>query len=655
MPQRITISEQDVARVAGAMSCLFDDEGRREALMCTESRDVQACPGSGKTTLVVAKLMILADRWRWHDRGVCVLSHTNVAREKVEKRVAQHPRGHRLLHYPHFIGTIQKFVDEFLALPYMRSHGIEVQVLDNERFEAEAMKRFHRARFRTARTAISRRFPHDGGRSIVAGLRWETADLSLGSAGGAIPVRAHTTTYQQLHSLKRLLCEEGYFRFDDMYAYALAYVQEAPAIIASLRLRFPWVFVDEMQDTNATQDELLWTLFAGGCILQRFGDANQAIYSGESVADETSAFPCADPIGVTGSMRFGSTIAGFASRLTAVAPQQLTGLRHEEARGHTVFLFDPNTISCVLPAFGELLASEYRGGLPQGYVAKAVGFRKSEPAPGTGRRVPFNLGDYWQHFDSRFTVRSARPDTLIEYIMLARDSISSQGECCDGYRSVTEGVLELFRLQGARDATGARFTKTRLFDSVEDLGESRAEEFRALMAELCVPTAELNRPWWIEVRERLGQLVEPWSDAELTSSADQFLSWVEHPEPLELAGARSPARLSNVYRYDSPAGPIDIEVTTIHAVKGQTHDATLVLETFWRGHHDLAEMIEFLTGERSTANLSAGNTRERMKRVFVGMTRPKDVLCLALHRDHATVEQRRDLAELGWCIEDLGG
>ena len=48
---------------------------------------VQACPGSGKTTTLVAKLAILADRIPNDGRGICVLSHTNVAREEIEKKL----------------------------------------------------------------------------------------------------------------------------------------------------------------------------------------------------------------------------------------------------------------------------------------------------------------------------------------------------------------------------------------------------------------------------------------------------------------------------------------------------------------------------------------------------------------------------------------
>jgi DNA helicase-2/ATP-dependent DNA helicase PcrA len=45
--------------------------------------DFEACPGSGKTTLLVAKLAVLALRWRHRNQGICVLSHTNAARNEI--------------------------------------------------------------------------------------------------------------------------------------------------------------------------------------------------------------------------------------------------------------------------------------------------------------------------------------------------------------------------------------------------------------------------------------------------------------------------------------------------------------------------------------------------------------------------------------------
>ena len=65
-------------------NCDFDDEDQRNVLTSSTSCDVQAAPGNGKTTLIVAKLALLSLTWASRTQGVCVISHTNVARDEVE-------------------------------------------------------------------------------------------------------------------------------------------------------------------------------------------------------------------------------------------------------------------------------------------------------------------------------------------------------------------------------------------------------------------------------------------------------------------------------------------------------------------------------------------------------------------------------------------
>ena len=46
---------------------------------------VQASPGSGKTTVLLAKLIILANKMPLPEgKGVCVLTHTNVAIDEIK-------------------------------------------------------------------------------------------------------------------------------------------------------------------------------------------------------------------------------------------------------------------------------------------------------------------------------------------------------------------------------------------------------------------------------------------------------------------------------------------------------------------------------------------------------------------------------------------
>lgn len=105
---------------------------RQQILKSMDTVDVAACPGSGKTTLLVAKLAIMAEKWQHRTRGICALSHTNVARNEIETRLSNTTAGRRLLSYPHYIGTIHGFVNDFLAMPWLRRNGYPIKVIDTD-------------------------------------------------------------------------------------------------------------------------------------------------------------------------------------------------------------------------------------------------------------------------------------------------------------------------------------------------------------------------------------------------------------------------------------------------------------------------------------------------------------------------------------------
>jgi len=113
----VLLESQDLGHLAQFVPDLcFDDAERQAALLENGSRDFNAVPGSGKTSLLAAKLLLLAKKWPHSHKGICILSHTNVAREEITRRLAKSVEGSRLLAYPHFIGTIHGFVNQFLAM-----------------------------------------------------------------------------------------------------------------------------------------------------------------------------------------------------------------------------------------------------------------------------------------------------------------------------------------------------------------------------------------------------------------------------------------------------------------------------------------------------------------------------------------------------------
>lgn len=129
----IAITDEDILWVEEMMGGkVHFDSARVNVLKNMDSVDIQAFPGSGKTTILVAKLAILAKKWPYSNAGICVLSHTNVAREEIEERLGNTEIGRKLLSYPHFIGTVHSFFDTYVSLPWLKSNGYEINIIDTE-------------------------------------------------------------------------------------------------------------------------------------------------------------------------------------------------------------------------------------------------------------------------------------------------------------------------------------------------------------------------------------------------------------------------------------------------------------------------------------------------------------------------------------------
>ena len=142
MQQVIDITESDIEyaeKILLAEGQNFDDE-RRAFIKNLEVIDLQAVPGSGKTTALLAKLLILERKLPFtNNSGILVLSHTNVAIDEIKHKIK--PYCPKLFSYPNFIGTIQSFVDEFLAIPYYTTICKKKPIrIDNELYQEKVAK-----------------------------------------------------------------------------------------------------------------------------------------------------------------------------------------------------------------------------------------------------------------------------------------------------------------------------------------------------------------------------------------------------------------------------------------------------------------------------------------------------------------------------------
>lgn len=650
MPLSLQITNDDIDRVAGDFALDVSDEAWRRALRHVETVDIQAGPGCGKTTLLVAKLAIIASKWVWRDRGILVLSHTNVARHEIEKRALKHPTAHRILEYPHFVGTIQQFVDRFLALLYLRNIGWEVRSVDTERCVNAFRHLFWSGNScPNAKIFVRPRQDHEK-RKFVDGVRFVGPEPKVGwhVSIARLPGEA-TATYQEMSQLKRSLAQSGLHCFEDMYAFAQAYLQTTPELRAAFRHRFPWVFMDELQDTDATQDGVIRDLFGDECILQRLGDQNQAIFSDRGVdSGQTSLFRD-HALDLPTSIRFGPSLATLATQLT-VRHQRLAGNTQLHNGRHTIFLFGPNRIREVLSRFAELLLEEYPNGLPPSFVAKALGRVAKNPGPAHANRVPNCIGDYWADYDDTIAKSSNLPDTLVDCIRLARHRLITTLAGADPFRILLDAVVEVLRVHNFQASEGKTLTRMSFRYLLRESGEETQRAFWNWCRSACFTICTDDQAAWAIFAQEFRRVLELAAGVALDRIPGGFFQW---KGPGELGGIRlEPVRSANIFLYPSNDPRVQIHVGTIHSAKGETHTATLILETFYYDH-DMKQLIPHLIDQPGNRAPLNARKQEWMRCIFVGATRPRELLCLAVRSDHVNPDQRDQLATKGWNLVDI--
>ncbi len=633
------ISDHDVEAIGAFLKRDFSSDECLSALKESESVDIQAAPGSGKTSLLVAKLALLRAHWPHSRQGICVLSHTNIARSEIEKQLVRHPTGSGLLSYPHFVGTIQAFAHEFLALPYLRGIGVHSRVVDNERFAAAARRRA--PAYWRVKNHLDRH-PQTADLTLST-LRVSGPDLNV-TSDGSLP-RATTDTFKEFVNLKSALMTDGVFRFDDMFAFAQRALREIPTLRQVLSTRFPVIFFDEMQDTDDLQEALFVAAFDESCTVQRFGDRNQGIFDNNEREQNQSSFPRAGHIDLAHSRRFGPQIAAAASALTIAQPQVILGDPIRPEKAHTIFLFDEASIGEVLPAFGRRILEQFPGVIPPEFVAKAVASRKS----GSGQTLPRHIGDYWPAYDAVQTGRSGGHANFIGYVRRARSLVAEQQNCHDASAIVWDGVLAFLHSHSCKLTSGDPIARKWVLRELERSNADSPVVLQMLVWRMCLGPDPTSTTWVATVADLTSALKSILPEG-AGSGDEEFLLWEESAaEGLEASATAK----KNVYQHKEGGRQVSINLNTIHGVKGETHNATLVLTTVRSKVFDLKEALGPLSGIAKARKIKT--VHQQLMLLFVGITRPRDLLCLAVVADHCTQAHQDALVALGWTIQDLRG
>ncbi|GAA5416989.1 ATP-dependent DNA helicase Rep [Paraliobacillus ryukyuensis] len=614
----------------------FDDQ-RRNVIKCLTSKDVIACPGSGKTTALLAKLLIFERKLPLdNNQGICVLTHTNVAIDEIKDKIGN--RNSRLFNYPNNFSTIQSFVNRYLAIPaYQYFFKKDIQIIDDEFYKNEFSKEFAKI-LRRYRVPILKRAVHSPVHSL---LRLENHERQLTLMWGNRPLKQvyseKTETYKILSTLKKEILKRGILTFQEAFVLAQEYIKKFPEVKTLFSARFKYLFIDEMQDTSNDQQLVIQSLFDSDKVVTQFyGDRNQAIYE-DNGSNDVDNFIQGEPLSLENSLRFSQSIANSIKTI-CVSPQNLQG--NDSIRGikPTIIKFNKDNIQRVLPTFGELID---RNGLAQegNRTFKAVG-RVTHNSDSEKIVIP----SYYPYFKKREKSPFEKTKTFKDYISLLIELNSSSAK---NYRDIfIKCFINFLRHLNIKNES-RYFTEKSLIDYLNNNSQKGFNHIEKLMTEW---TLKISSGLNIETDLKnflCNEFLPHFKETVAKETLSNFFTINLETEEQEMV---ADFKKQKDYLYVLENGDnVPINIDTIHGVKGETHTATLYLETFSYAYEfDEGKIIDYLKGNHTKPKKRQG---QMLKLAYVGMSRPSHLLCVAI-REEALEGHEVDLVDLGWNIVD---
>jgi DNA helicase-2/ATP-dependent DNA helicase PcrA len=644
MPQVINISD---AEIQYAESILlpegkhFNDE-RKEFIRNFATIDLQAVPGSGKTTALLAKLLILEKKMPFEDgSGILVLSHTNAAIDEIKEKLSSCCP--KLFSYPNFIGTIQSFVDEFLAIPYFVQRFKKKPIrIDNEIFEEIADSYYRNMPNRSpAKIWIQRQREPE---SIMKYLFMDMeGNLKKGINGPQI--FAHTSTaptYTQLKNIKIKILKSGFLNYDDAYFLAEVYIHEFPKIISILQRRFAFVFVDEMQDMDIHQYNLLEKIFFienSTSVIQRIGDKNQSIYNAANfvkAADIWQERP--QVLRLSDSLRLSASISNVVSNLALYRGEGFTvnGINECTLKPH-ILVYTNDNLKEVIPFFARLVNGFRDLGLLPNYgkypikaIAWSTEWKTQEEIDDVNK---IRLVDYYNKY-SKIKVKAKNDYTNLKSYLLYYDKNKSTLESVR--KSILNSILKILRIEKIVYEDDKYFTKKKLLDFIKEINPEEYENLKLNIYNWSIGLIRGDLEGVLaEIRTYIPTLCGLLSPNPLNGSLDFINNDTVATEVVEQESAET---RPNIHSFND----VTVEITSVHSVKGQTHCATLYLETFFDrgyGNYESERLRNQFTSSQTVDETIASITtshdkvKQSAKMAFVGFSRPTDLLCVAIHKD----------------------
>lgn len=543
---------------------------------------VRACPGSGKTFCVSARLARLISGWKKEYEGIAAVSFTNVAWQEIEKKFSEEFQLGDKIGFPHFIGTIDSFINKYIFLPY--GHLV--------------------LKCKSRPTLVGE--PHGiwTGKYFSDSL-FDNISYKIDGSFYAINEKVMPTNWQNNLNIirsKKNINKGGFATQSDANYFAMKILEEFPQIAKAVSLRFPYLIVDEAQDTSEIQMRIIDLLITSGLNeVMLVGDPDQAIFEWNDARPDLLNQKFDDwenSIVLNESRRSSQLICNATFNISSLDEASTAVTEDVKNFDHTprIILYDNNLPQVV----AEFLEECNQNGILVSEDTVAVIYRsKNLMNEITGiPEVPFGSSPWATH--DNYTKDFAKGKFLYD-----------NGDFKGGFKAIEKALLKQIR--------------NLPFCSEETIEET------------------IRRIGFVNFKSQIFNFINllPETDTTLgnwVNKTNQILTEKKLKFQLNITNAGTSYTFKQVFLNESEkVADRNYRLGTVHSVKGETFDATLlILKT-----KGIGKAYKTILNQ----NISISESEE-LRISYVGMTRPRKILVIAVpNQENKTAWENKLIAK----------
>lgn len=567
---------------------------------------VRACPGSGKTYSVASRIALLLAKNDFNKKGIAALSFTNVAVDEIKDKLSDIflLRG---IGHPHFIGTLDSFINQFIFLPF----GHLVMECPNrpelvgEPHSTWSIKKYAKD---YAQYFDKTTFDINDNLMQLAPAQSFHFKWNYYTNSGAVNGNIANIIKSKFEFFKK-----GYATQSDANYLSLKILLKYHKIAETIAKKFEYFIIDEAQDT----DEILMAIIdilnsKGAENIMLIGDRDQAIFEWNNAKPHLfdEKYLAWNKIELIENRRSSQLICDFTKYLssfsstTAITSGILDFNIEPSVNGYLkdkkASRKDPSvvTIEESIVSFQSVLETFLTQCSDNGIVVSqknvAVLYRGKAKVNFLGLtpiQYEYN-SDCWE------------PKNLFVKTIIRGKFLYDSGLFVKGYKLMERGFIEY----------------------------KRQDETNNLIASNDYVQSIISEKGFMTYRKGIHQVMD-----KLPSTQDKtILAWITEAnqnlrKPLVIKRGTGENLISDYFGdTEKNVQPFDFYHGTIHSVKGRTFDAILLLLS-------KKSVFNYDTMLKKEKSAMSEKEQEEMRIVYVGMTRPRKILQLAVPADDVSI------------------